>query len=139
MSVLTVDVAVLALDPTMVARHRTVDQHPAGVLLALLQAGPGGAVLVTVLAAGLHPGLAGGLGRGLHGDGAPSHLGFAGTLVQSVDLPDVRVGEALSLANLTLGGVLRDYRLLTPGLNTDVTLFPWKSFCFWGMVPLTRP
>ena len=64
----------------------------------------------------------------LHSAGASPYLGFAGTLVESVDLPDIRVGEPLPLANLTLGGMLRNYRLLTPGLNTDVTLFRWKSF-----------
>ena len=118
MSVLTVDVAVLALDPTMVARHRTVDQHPAGVLLALLQAGPGGAGLVGVLAARLHPRLAGGrLHCGLRSDGASSYLGLPGAPVESVDLPDVRVREPISLAYLTLGGVLRDDRLLAPGLR----------------------
>ena len=49
---------------------------------------------------------------GLRSDGASSYLGLPGAPVESVDLPDVRVREALHLAYLTLGGVLRDYRLL---------------------------
>ena len=102
--VLTVNMSVLTLDPALVAGHRAVDQHPAGVLLALLQAGPGGAGLVGVLAARLH--------CGLRSDGASSYLGLPGAPVESVDLPDVRVREALPLAYLTLGGVLWDYRLL---------------------------
>ena len=115
--VLAVDMAVLTLDSTLVTGHGTVDQHPAGVLLALVQAGPGGTVLVGVLTARLHPGLAGGLGCWLHSDGPASYLGFAGTLVEGVDLPDIRVGEPLPLSYLTLGGMLRNYRLLTPGLK----------------------
>ena len=59
--VLAVDIVVLALVPTLVTGHGAVDQHPAGVLLALVNGGPVGTVLVVVLAAWLHPGLAGGL------------------------------------------------------------------------------
>ena len=54
---------------------------------------------------------------GVRNDGASSYLGLPGAPVESVDLPDVRVREALPLAYLTLGGVLRDYRLLAPGLS----------------------
>ena len=116
--VLTVNMSVLTLDPALVAGHWAVDQHPAGVLLALVQAGPGSAVLVGVLAARLYPGLAGGrLHCGLRSDGASSYLGLPGAPVESVDLPDVRVREPISLAYLTLGGVLRDDRLLAPGLR----------------------
>ena len=118
--VLAVNMTVLALDPALVTGHRAVDQHPAGVLLALLQTGPGGAVLVAVLAARLHPRLAGRLHGGLRSDRAGAYLGFAGALVESVDLPDVRVGEPLPLSYLTLGGMLRNYRLLTPGLKRSV-------------------
>ena len=117
--VLAVDVSILTLDSTLVTGHGTVDQHPAGVLLTLVQAGPGSAVLVCVLTARLHPGLAGGLGCGLHSDRATTYLGFTGTLVQGVDLPDIRVGESFPLSYLTFCGVLRNYRLLTPGLNRD--------------------
>ena len=99
-------VVVHALVTALVTRHRAVGQHPARVLLALVDAGPVGAVLVAVHAAGLHPGLgSGGLGCG-GGSGAASHLRVAPALVQGVDLTDVCVGEAVPLAQLTLGGVL---------------------------------
>ena len=62
--VLTVNIIILALVSTLVTGHRAVDQHPARVLLALVDGGPVGAVLVGVLATGLDPGLGGGLGCG---------------------------------------------------------------------------
>ena len=132
--VLTVHVSVLALEPALVTGHRAVHQHPAGVLLALVQAGPGGAVLVGVLAARLHPGLAGWLRCGLHSDGASTYLGFPGTFVQSVDLPDISVRETLSLSYLTLCRVLWNDCLLSPGLNrhTTVELFLRKPSVYLG-------
>ena len=110
-------VVVHTLVPALVTRHRAVCQHPARVLLALVNAGPVGAVLVAVHAAGLHPGLGrGGLGGG-GSDRAAAYLGVALALIQRVDLPDVCVREAVPLAQLALGGVLRNYGLQAPGLE----------------------
>ena len=110
-------VVVHALVPALVTRHRAVGQHPARVLLALVDAGPVGAVLVAVHAAGLHPGLGSGRLGGGGGCGATADLGIAPALVQGVDLADVCVGEAVPLAQLALGGVLRYNCLLSPGLG----------------------
>ena len=61
---MTVNIIILTLVSALVTGHRAVDQHPARVLLALVDGGPVGAVLVGVLATGLDPGLGGGLGCG---------------------------------------------------------------------------
>ena len=62
------NIIILTLVSALITGHRAVDQHPAGVLLALVDGGPVGAVLVGVLATGLDPGLGGGLGCGDNGD-----------------------------------------------------------------------
>ena len=116
--VLTVHIVVHTFVATLVTRHRTIGQHPAGVLLALVHAGPVGTVLVGVLAAGLHPGLLRWLGRG-HLHCSASHLGVALALVQSVDLANVSVGEPVSLANGAGGGMFGHYGLLAPGLTIN--------------------
>ena len=116
---LTVDVAVLAVEPALVTGLRAVDQHVAGVPPALVLPGPVITGLVSVSTARLrfhcrfHCGL----------DGAASDLGIAGTRVESVDLPDVRVREYLTPSYLTARVVLLFDRLQPPGLNTTVELF----------------
>ena len=80
-------VVVHALVAALVTGHRAVCQHPARILLTLVCAGPVGAVLVAVHAAGLHPGLGrGGLGGG-GGGGPATYLRVAPTLIQGVQLP----------------------------------------------------
>ena len=122
---LTVDVAVLAVEPALVTGLRAVDQHVAGVPPALVLPGPVITGLVSVSTARLrfhcrfHCGL----------DGAASDLGIAGTRVESVDLPDVRVREYLTQSYLTACVVLLFDCLQPPGLNTTLELFPRKSFC----------
>ena len=46
-----------------------------------------------------------------------AHLGVAAAVVEGVDLPDVRVGESVPLAQLALGRVLRHDGLHAPGLR----------------------
>ena len=53
--IIAMNVFVFAFVSTLVTSHRTVGQHPAGILLALVSARPVGAVLVVVLAAGFDP------------------------------------------------------------------------------------
>ena len=62
-------------------------------------------------------------------NGVTSDLGIAGTRVESVDLPDIRVREYLTPSYLTACIVLMFDRLQPPGLNTTVELFPRKSVC----------
>ena len=80
---------VLTTRPALVTGRGAVDCHPGAVPLALALsiAGPVLAPLVAVLAARLRCGgrLCGG------GSHSSSYLGIALTLVESVDLPDIRV------------------------------------------------
>ena len=111
---------VFAVQAALVTGLGTVDQHPLAVLpaLAFIRFGPIFAMLVSVLAALLRS------DGGLHSsarDGATSNLGIAGTLVESVDLPDISVRETLSLSYPTLAGLLLYDGLQPPGLNRNRT------------------
>ena len=112
---LTGSLLVLTGRPTLVTGHGTVDRHPGAVprALALSIAGPPLAPLMAVLAARLR---CGGRHCGL-GSHFSSHLLIrrTGTLVESVDLPDIRVRE-LILSYLTLSLLLYDCDQ-APGLS----------------------
>ena len=120
---LTGGLLVLTTRPALVTGHGAVDRHPGAVPLALALsiAGPVLAPLVAVLAARLRCG-----GR-LCGGGSHSSpylfIRRTRTLVESVDLPHIRVRE-LILSYLTLSLLLYDCDQ-APGLNRTR---PWKNF-----------
>ena len=100
---LTVDVAVLAVEPALVTGLRAVDQHVAGVPPALVLPGPVITGLVSVSTARLrfhcrfHCGL----------DGAASDLGIAGTRVESVDLSHSVLSDSPCRASVRLSSTPR--------------------------------
>ena len=103
----------------------TVDPHVVGVVLALPIFGPVPAPLGIVLAArrlGWRRGRGRGCGCSAIGTG-PTYLGIAATLVEGVDLPDIRVRETCGLSYLTMAGFLLHDRLQPPSLNRTRELF----------------
>ena len=121
---LAVRVEVGAGSPALATGLGTVDRHPAGVLIGTKSTvGPSLARPVVV------PAARGRLCRLHRGPGShtSSHLGLAGTLVESVELPDIRVRKRPTLSYLktaTAAGLGCD-RLQTSPLNRTR---PWTYF-----------
>ena len=144
--ILTVTLVVHAVEVlvALIAGLAAVDQHVAGVLVALVSFGPVLAPLVIVPASRrlecccrLRCGPHSELRSGRHScagryDSTSTDIGILirVTVVESVDLPHIRVREPVSLSYRT-GTSLHNFdRLQTPGLNTAVKIMFKKIILF---------